>query len=505
MKGLRKTLCIVLVALIISGLLCPFAIAAKDYDHLPQIYVAGLGSKPVYYKDDPNKTSLFYPVDTDRLIANIGNLEKHLADSIKSLDPNIVYNCVYSYLWDCFGMTAMNPDGLTYSDELTTDPSKLTYKGNGKYDFNYDSRLGPVDLAHQLHEYIGWVQEDSGSERVEIVGSSMGTAIVVAYLQMYPESMEYIDSVLLCVPSVMGVDFISELFTGNFNVDPDTMQSFINMLVADEDVDLVLSVLNKSDILDKFIGYGLEPFMRAALYDALMDILKDVFATMPATWSTVQPDEFYPALKRMFGKNYDSPDHEYAVLIDKVIYYHENVMKKTDDIFRNCIENGIKLSVVCKYGRPSVPLSKDGNVMSDGLVELEKSSFGATCAMFGKALPSSYKQPLHKQYNLISPDRSLDASTCALPFNTWFLKGLEHGTKNSDYYKLLDAIIYEDIDIFSDSDYPQFLEVSSENKNKLIPTKATQPPKETHLIADLVKLAFRLIEMIVDAIKDKIQ
>ncbi len=504
MKIIRKTLCIILVALTISGLFCPLAFAAKDFGHLPQIYVAGLGSKPVYYKNDPDKTSLFYPVDTDRLIANIPNLKNHLLDSVKSLDPNIVYNCVYSYLWDCFGMTALNPDGLTYSDELTTGPDKLSYVGNGKYDFNYDSRLGPVDLAHKLHEYIGWVQEDSGSEKVEIVGSSMGTAIVMAYLQMYPESMKYIDSVLLCVPSVMGVDFISELFTGKFDVDPDTFQSFINMLAANEDLNLLLSVLNKSGILDMFIALGLEPFMRAALYDALMDILKDVFATMPATWSTVQPKEFYPALRKMFGWNYWSPKHEYAVLIDKVIYYHENVMKKTDEIFRACEENGIKINIVCKYGRPTVPLSKDGNVMSDGLVELEKSSFGATCAMFGEALPKYYRQPLHKQYNFISPDRSLDASTGALPFNTWYIKGLEHGTKNKDYYSLLDAIIYEDLDIFSDPDYPQFLEVSSENKNKLVPTKAIEAPKKTSLITDVINLTFRLVNIVANAIKDNI-
>ena len=488
----------------ISGLFCPFVIAAEDYDHLPQIYVAGLGSKPVYYKNDPHKTSLFYPVDTDRLIDNIGNLEKHLTDSIKSLDPNIVYNCVYSYLWDCFGMTAMNPDGLTYSDELTTDPDRLAYKGNGKYDFNYDSRLGPVDLAHKLHDYIAQVQEHSGSERVEIVGSSMGTAIVMAYLQMYPESMKYIDSVLLCVPSVLGVDFISELFRGKFDVDPDTMQSFINLLAGNEDVNLLLSVLNKSGILDMFIALGLEPFMRAALYDALMDILKDVFATMPATWSTVQPKDFYPALRKMFGWNYRSPKHEYAVLIDKVIYYHENVMKKSDDIFRDCIENGIKLSVVCKYGRPTVPLSKDGNVMSDGLVELEKSSFGATSAMFGETLPKYYRQPLHRQYNFISPDRCLDASTCALPFNTWYIKGLEHGTKNDDYYKLLDTIVYEDIDVFSDPDFPQFLEVSAEDDDRLVPTKATEPQKKTRLVTDIITLAFRLVEIVADAVKDKI-
>jgi hypothetical protein len=179
-------------------------------------------------------------------------------------------------------------------------------------------------------------------------------------------------------------------------------------------------------------------------------------------------------------------------------------MKKTDDIFRACAENNVKVNVVCKYGRATVPLSKDGNMMSDGLVELEKSSFGATCSMFDETLPKRYKQKRFKEYNFISPDRCVDASTCALPFNTWYIKGLEHGTKNKDYYKLLDAIIYEDLNIFSDSDYPQFLEVSSENKNVLIPMKAVEPERETSIIEDIINLSLRLIKMAADMIAEKI-
>ncbi len=503
MKRIKKMICLIMACVMLSMLLCPAAVAVKDkddYDHLPQVYVCGLGSRPVYYKDDPEKTSLFYPVDTDRLLSNLNNLGEYLKQAIRNPGSGIIYNCVYSWLWDCFGMIGLGTDGVTSSDELTTDPCNLDYTGKGKYDFNYDSRLGPVDLAHQLHEYIGWVQEDSGSERIELVGSSMGTAVVMAYLEMYPESMEFIDSVLLCVPSVEGVDFISEIFTGNFNVDPDTFQDFINLVVANEDLDLFLSVLNKSNALDKIIEFALEPFMREALLDALMDILRNVFATLPAAWAVVQPEEFYTALETMFGENYDDPDHEYAVLINKVIYYHENVMKKSEDIFADCMNNGVKMNVVCKYGRPTVPLSKDGNVMSDGLVELEKSSFGATCAMFGQTLPADYTQALYPEYNFLSPDGCVDASTCALPFNTWFIKGLEHGTKNDDYYKLLDAIIYDDLDIYSNPEYPQFLEVSSKDDDLLIPMQETKPEGVTHVLYDLIKLCLRILTVIIKQI-----
>lgn len=499
---MKKLLCVFLACTMLFGVLSAGIVSAAEdsYDHLPQIYVAGLGSRPVYYKDDPEKTSLFYPVETDRLVANLKNVDDYLIKSLQNRDPRLLYNCVYSWLWDCFGVIRMNPDGLTYSDELTMDPVKLSYKGDGYYEFNYDSRLGPVDIAHQLNDYVAMVQEHSGSQRFELVGSSMGTSAVMAYLEMYPESRKYVDSVLLCVPSVEGVDFISELFTGNFDVNADNLHSFINLLAANEDLDLLLSILEKTGVLDKFVESALEPFMREALLDALMDILKDVFATLPAAWSVVQPPEFYEAMETMFGENYADPDHEYAVLIDKVIYYQENVMKKSRDIFEICEAEGVKVNIVCKYGRPVVPLSKDGNVMSDGLVELEKSSFGATCAMFGEFLPESYAQALYPEYNLLSPDGVVDASTCALPFNTWFIKGLEHGTKNDGYYELLDAIIYEDLDIFSSPKYPQFTEVSEEDDDLLIPMKEVQRETETPLLVDVIKLAVRVLTIIIEQI-----
>ena len=500
---MKKILCVFLACIMLFGTLTAGTVSAAEdsYDHLPQIFVAGLGSRPVYYKDDPEKTSLFYPVETDRLIANVSNIDDYLLEALLKRDYRLIYNLVYSFLWDSFGIIRMNPDGLTYSEELTMDPVKLSYKGDGYYEFNYDSRLGPVDIARQLNDYVAMVQEHSGSQRFELVGSSMGTAAVMAYLEMYPESRQYVDSVLLCVPSVEGVDFISELFTGNFDVNADNLHSFINLLAANEDLDLFLAVLEKSGVLDLFVERALEPFMREALLNALMDILRDIFATLPAAWSVVQPPEFYDALETMFGENYADPDHEYAVLIDKVIYYQENVMKKARELMTDWTAEGLKMNVVCKYGRPVVPLSKDGNVMSDGLVELEKSSFGATVARFGEALPADYIQAEYPGYAFISPDSAVDASTCALPFNTWFIKGLEHGTKNDDYYELLDAVVYEDLDIFSSPEYPQFMEVSAEDDDRLIPMAEAERQRETGLITDVVRLVLRILSVVAEQIK----
>lgn len=503
MKFLKKSLSILLCTVMLFSC-CGFilASAAETYDHLPQVYVTGIGSRAVYYKDDPEEKSLFYPIDMDKMLGNLSNIPKYALDSVKNLDPNIVYNCVYNWLYDTFKDAALDKDGFTPNEKTTMDPFELDYDGEGVYDFNYDCRISPVDLAHLLHEYIGWVQEETGSQKIELVGSSYGTSIVAAYLNEYKDYRKDIDSVVLCVPSLGGVDLVGQLFAGDVTITPAALAQFISVMIGNDDIDLIISVLRKCGIFDLLITCALEPVLEAALMDALTAFIRDVVGTCPSMWSFVQEEYLYDALENVYGPDYASDSHEYAVLIDRIIYYHENIMKRAEEILLDSQKDGIKMNVICKYGRPAVPLSEHGNFRSDGAVGLEESSFGAICSMRDEFLPKDYKQALYPEYNFLSPDGCVDASTCALPFNTWIIRGLEHSEKTDDYYDLIDTVLYEDLNVFSSEKYPQFLQPSPEDHEKLIPMLPMEEEKETSLFEDLITLLKRLITLISSKIKE---
>ena len=498
-KLISILLCIILTLSCVS--VTASAVRDDEYDHLPQVFVAGIGSKKVYYKDDPEKNSLFYPIPTDKMLNNLKNLPAYALDSVKNGDTKVLYNCIYNWLYDTFKDAGLEKDGFTTKENTTLDPMKLSYDGNGKYTFNNDCRLDPVDLAHQLHEYIGWVQEDSGSQKVELVGSSYGTSIVVAYLNEYKDYRKNIDSVVLCVPSLGGVDLVGQLFAGDVTITPAALAQFINVMLGIDAVDLIISVLRKSGVFDPFITYGLEPVLEMILMEALIDIVHDIVGTIPSMWTFVQDKYFYDALENVYGKNYNSDSHEYAVLIDRLIYYHENVMVRAEEIFSESVNDGVKMNVICKYGRPAVPLSENGNFRSDGAVGLKASSFGATCSMRDEFLPEDYKQAKYPEYNFLSADGCVDASTCALPFNTWIIRGLEHSEKTADYYDLIDAIAYEDLDVFTSEKYPQFLQPSPDDHQKLIPLQPLEKEKETTLVEDIIRLLKIIVVFIVDTVK----
>lgn len=505
MKQLKKVISIILCAAMLFSLCGAFVASAAYWQGpLPQIYVSGIGSRKVYYADDPDKNSLFYPIDMDKLMGNIKNMPGYASDSVKNLDPNIVYNCLYNWAYDTFGASALLPDGFSSKPGVVIDACPLDYNSReNRYIFNYDSRLDPVDLARQLDEYIGWVQEDSGSMRVELVGSSYGSSIIMAYLNEYKEKCEkYVDSAVLCVPSTGGVDLVGELFTGNATINPDTLEQFVNVSLGNEDLDLFLSVLNKSGALKFIIMSMLDPLIRVAVMDALTAIVHDVVGTMPAMWSFVQDEYFYKALKHVYGEDYNSDDHEYAVLIDKITYYHENVMNRSTEILQSAQAAGIHVNVICKYGRPAVPLSEHGNFRSDGAVGVSVASFGAVASMRDEYLPADYQQAKHPEQNFISPDRCIDASTCALPYNTWFIKGLEHSEKPEAYHEMINCIIAGNLDINDDERYPQFMQTSPETNDILIAQLPEEPANKPTLVQELIRMLKRVIELLAEKIKE---
>ncbi len=508
MQGFRKFVSVILVSLILFGCFGFVFAGAKvvdpnepleswDYGHLPQIYVQGFESKWVYYKDDPEQNSLLFPVDTDRLLGNFMNYSKYTDEAIANKDPRLAYNIVYGALWDSFGATALKPDGVTMQDEVTVDPDQLHFSpSDGEYTFKYDARLDPVDIAHTLHEYIDWVRRHSGQEKFELVGSSYGTSVVVAYLYLY--GWEEFDSVVLCVPSLEGVNFVGQLFSGSFDFDPDAVEAFVTGMVADDTIQLLLSVMNELGMLDAVLALLVEPALSLAVMNALEDIIHDIFATHPAMWAFVEDRYFYDALENVYGDDWNEDTEEYRELIDKVIFFHEEIKTKDREIISNAVNDGLHFNVISKYNKAPFPFSEDGNFTGDGFVSLENASLGATVAMNGETLPEDYTQAKLTEYSLISPDRIIDASTCLLPFNTWFIKDLAHGEKPDYYYQVINRILYEDLDVFKSETLPQFVVNTGD---AIVPLEEQEQEAEMTLFEKIIALFKNLFNMLVDALK----
>ena len=106
---------------------------------------------------------------------------------------------------------------------------------------------------------------------------------------------------------------------------------------------------------------------------------------------------------------------------------------------------------------------------SDGVDDTVYNAPGAICADIGQTLGEGYVQAVQDGHNHLSADGVIDASTCYLPENTWFIRDMLHSTAHAghkDFYAwfLSDP---QAPDVHSNPDYPQFMQNDTANERLL--------------------------------------
>ena len=172
----------------------------------------------------------------------------------------------------------------------------------------------------------------------------------------------------------------------------------------------------------------------------------------------VTAEKYEQAKEFIFKDDHD----EYSSLIALTDEYFE--MQKNCNEFLRSISSQVNICVISKYGLPEIPLSENAGEESDIYLATRLSSHGATCADYDSTLSGRYiKQRTEQGYaNYISPDRKIDASTCALPETTWFVKGMAHRCFSACVDTLSVQFVNSDnMNVNSDEKYPQFLQFTA--------------------------------------------
>ena len=473
MSGKFKTLLsVVLVIIMAFSMVVPaFAVRTAEVD-LPIVYVKGAG-REVYSADG----TMIMPFDIepeDQIMAQSEALLKAFANSILANDWSIYCNKLTRVIKNIYKEVTLDKNGEATDGSYIIPSSAPKKKASNyvlsDYIFNYDSRLDPWEVAESMDEYIDDVLEATGKDKVQLVGRCLGGNYVAAYLTRY--GAEKVDACVLYVPSTMGTVVCSGTFSGTFKFDPDTINNYVNTNLTDDSdlsglINSVVSVTHSLSLLQTGTDLA-ESVYKQIANQLIPDLLIASYATMPSYWSMVDDEHFERAKNFVFGDK----KAEYAGLIEKIDNYHYNVMNEFDVTLRRLQDEGLKVAVVAKYNVALPPIFENSNAQADGTIELDKLSFGATSANMGEVLSRAYLNSLKGTgaAKYVSKDNIIDASTCVLPDNTWFIKNSVHEDFNTAINKLIYAILgsKEQLTIWDNSDYPQFLEYDKAN-NELTP------------------------------------
>ncbi len=480
---MKKIISIVLSIVMLMAVAAPAMSAGAAGEKVVTVYLEGYGEW--LFDENGNRV---YPTSYDIM----GSLKSVLSDLLKDLGKGILMDdyddyCdrLYDALAPAFADMKLDCNGEATDDNgnpvlarMHNPATQLIYRNSkypdGHYRFDYDWRLSVEYNAELLEDYIALVMSSTGATKVNLIGRCLGGNVVSAYLQnASEESLSKLNKVVLYIPSTLGVEFISALFSGNIVLDPNAVDNYVKYSLADNDIlgegedDTLLEALTTIvEFVNEVyvLGFGMdvvEGIVQAVKDNALARIVRDSYGSFPAFWAMVSPEDVEEGIALV----YNTPElqEEYAGMIEKIRSYRQNVQLNAEATMKELAENGLDIMVISKYNYANFPLSEDSLVQSDSVASVPKTSFGAVASNFGATLTDKYiKSIAQEDLKYLSADNMIDASTCLFPEKTWFIKNLYH----DEFPQSVDNLIYrfmssEDMTVDAYEEYPQFLKYDS--------------------------------------------
>lgn len=476
---MKKIISVLLTLVLLVSLSIP-AFAAETPDELPIIYMSGRGCELIR----PDGVWVWEPEGSA-----IDNLKDNLKDLLKDYVSGAfkhnfdafndrLYNCVAPVYTDAaLGRNGMPTDGSGVPDYINwrlgldkiTTTLATSYGRVPVFRWHYDWRLSPITLADELHELVDAVLAETGAPQVNIISRCEGSTITYTYLYKYSTE----NKVHACVMNsdiTEGTDFLTALFTGDIQVDPAALTNFVRFFADAMDItikneettafllDLIsfMQATGSLRVLTKLV----EGIVKSVKNDLFPRLLQSSFATYPAYWSMLTADKYEQAKAFVFGGD----TAEWSELIALTDEFYE--MQKDARTFLQKVSKTVRICTIAKYGLPALPLSARAREEADIYLAVSLASHGATAANYDGMLPNHYikAQTDNGLGKYISPDRKIDASTCALPETTWFVKGMAHRCFAACVEDLSVAFVRsDDMTVDTDEAFPQFMQFHATN------------------------------------------
>lgn len=539
---MKKMISVMLVVIMLFSLSAPASAASYSYHggDIPVVMIYGDG-QPIYNAEGKK---VFHFREMFSMLS--GGEEGDLGESMINILMPFLLEGIVDDKWDnyyaalekevgeLFTEARYNEDGENWNgsglgqEALDIMNNQYMDKSAGRgffsaydYEFFYDWRQDPQVTADEFNTFIKNIKESTGAPKVSIIARCLGTSVVMAYLRKY--GIEDIHGVSFNGSVVAGGEIISESISGKFVIDVNA----INRMLSDFETigwfDLDSFVTSSVDLAAKILMVSGFEFNETEIYGKLVHgvtsaLALSTFFTWPGYWALVTKEDFNDALLYVFGEEGSEKRVKYAKLIEKIESYHNNVMLKIDDVFQNLKDNDIKTAVIAKYGFQLAPIAESRDLVADQFATVKRASFGATT--------STIYEPLDEEYiatridegkgKYISPDKRIDASTCAFPDSTWFTKGITHSYWSDFETSILFKVVTADRQLtVDDFEYTQFIVYDNEkeeafpmtednyNTESWVAKKELDKPDDKYgrlfsILSSLIKWLFELITFIVE-------
>ncbi len=485
---MKKAISVLIICAIVTGSVFVTATAQTSCNcgTAPLIVVSGFATVPLTLDADTENAKTVWSPSGDSILSGVSKLISPLIklgftkdwDSFMDVANPEILNIFMPVLCDKDGNSVNNvtvrkfplsadnyPDfynGDDVDEQAFVKSAVEKLGGDHVWFFSYDWRLDPVEHAKELREYVKNVKKETGHSRVSLAGCSMGGTVIMSYLRLFGSGD--IQNFVLDNAAFQGTQLVGELLKLDIEIDGKSAANYANQFIKSKLLDWIIE---KSNIFGELVPH-LEKIIDSTRGKLSRDVLFPVFANMPGMWSLVADDVYESAKKAALDSSVN------AKLIKKIDFYHYQVQRRAKELIHSAVLSGCNVIIIANYNFYGVPITPSRYNNNDILIDTKYASGGATCADLGSTFDEDYVQKVNCGHNHVSPDNVIDASTCILPENTWFVKNMKHldfpyGSEAADFLMwAVSAKRGEHPNVFSKSSYPQFMEYSYSTK-KLTP------------------------------------
>ncbi|MEE1065313.1 MAG: hypothetical protein UH249_04200 [Acutalibacteraceae bacterium] len=481
-KILAMLLCVVMA---FSAMTAAFTVSAKE-EVVPVVFVPGIGQSQTYKYDDEGNVvadwNLLH-VNTDFASFGLGdwiNLIKFVAEFVMSIGlqrdviasssiDNVLKVFFSDHLSDENGnpinnvVTPLYEYPVSEYDEEARDifndriPCDFLLEEIGEenvYCYNYPVFSNADQNAIGLNNFIeNVVLEQTGASKVILVPMSMGASVVNNYLNQYPDAGR-VAKVISIVGAWDGSDVFGDLMLADFDDNAPAM--------------VYTNLLGELGFVDPYVGSIINIAARILPKQELRNILDDIVDSLVrvlflenTSFLSLCPSDRYEEFAAKYLQGEEMADvkaqtERYAAAqanLEERLMYQQNTYG-TEFYFIS----GYNLAFGDEdYGFFKFFETYD-STNSDEIIQISSTAPGTSFVPAGQSFSAEYiADPAHN----VSPDGSIDASTCYFEETSWYFEGQKHElTDNNTALSLAFEIALGNIHSIYDCEdtYPQFNE-----------------------------------------------
>ena len=284
------------------------------------------------------------------------------------------------------------------------------------YVFNYCAFSYTSDNVQGLHEFIETILANNkvGARDVVLVPMSMGASVTTAYLDAYPTKAEnHLKRVIGIVGAWDGSEIIADMLTQSY-CEPESAELFYNGIIG--------------DLIGEPWGYLINIALRVAPKQVLRDFIDmalrgistEVFGTTPSLTNMIPLARVDEVMATDFIKS-DVVKKEVNEFMAAKSRLHTNIVSLQAE--------GVSFSFIAGYGLPFGACTSDYSFFgflesapvtnSDEIINIDSTAPGTSYVTYGTKFEDTEGREL-------SPDGSIDISTCYYKDTTWYFYEQKH-------------------------------------------------------------------------------